>query len=263
MREKHIGLGLFSLLVFIFLLGPLLIISVTSFEPGTVLKFPPEGFSFRWYENIFNTGGFLRTFQTSIIISLLGNLLALVLGVPAAYALSRYDFKGKSVLNALFLSPVLIPGIVLGFTLMKYLIVIYHLPMYLGLLIGHTIIMLPFIIRVIASSLSSFDFAVEEAALSLGAGRVRTFFTVVLPNIRSGIIAAVLIAFLESFNNVDISVFMTGPGVSTLPIQMLTYVENYFDPTIAAISVLLMVLTGLLMFVIERIMGGFSYFTKR
>ncbi|MNI83819.1 Molybdenum transport system permease protein ModB [compost metagenome] len=122
--------------------------------------------------------------------------------------------------------------------------------------------MLPFIIRVIASSLENFDFAVEEAAQSLGASRLYTFFKVVLPNIRSGILAAILIAFLESFNNVDISVFMTGPGISTLPIQMLTYVQNYFDPTIAAISVILMVLTAALMFIIERLMG-FAYFTKR
>ncbi|URJ43299.1 ABC transporter permease [Paenibacillus polymyxa] len=262
MREKHYGLGFFSLLVFIFLLGPLLIISVTSFEPGTVLKFPPQGFSLRWYENIFKVDLFMSTFKTSIVVSLLGNILALLIGMPAAYALSRFSFRGKDALNALFLSPLLIPGIVLGFTLLRYLIIVYHLPVYAGLLIGHTVIMLPFIIRVIASSLSNFDFAIEEAALSLGAGRLETFFKVVLPNIRSGIIAAILIAFLESFNNVDISVFMTGPGFSTLPIQMLTYVENYFDPTIAAISVMLMILTGILMFLIERLMG-LSYFTKR
>lgn len=262
MREKHYGLGFFSLLVFIFLLGPLLIISVTSFEPGTVLKFPPQGFSLRWYENIFEVDLFMSTFKTSIVVSLLGNILALLIGMPAAYALSRFSFRGKDALNALFLSPLLIPGIVLGFTLLRYLIIVYHLPVYAGLLIGHTVIMLPFIIRVIASSLSNFDFAIEEAALSLGAGRLETFFKVVLPNIRSGIIAAILIAFLESFNNVDISVFMTGPGFNTLPIQMLTYVENYFDPTIAAISVMLMILTGILMFLIERLMG-LSYFTKR
>lgn len=262
MREKHYGLGFFSLLVFIFLLGPLLIISVTSFEPGTVLKFPPQGFSLRWYENIFEVDLFMSTFKTSIVVSLLGNILALLIGMPAAYALSRFSFRGKDALNALFLSPLLIPGIVLGFTLLRYLIIVYHLPVYAGLLIGHTVIMLPFIIRVIASSLSNFDFAIEEAALGLGAGRLETFFKVVLPNIRSGIIAAILIAFLESFNNVDISVFMTGPGFSTLPIQMLTYVENYFDPTIAAISVMLMILTGILMFLIERLMG-LSYFTKR
>ncbi|MEK5059676.1 ABC transporter permease [Paenibacillus shunpengii] len=262
MREKNIGLSLISLVVFIFLLGPLLIIAASSFEPGTVLKFPPEGFSLRWYQNIFEQGSFVRTFMISVIISLAGNVLALLIGVPAAYAISRFRFKGRDALNAIFLSPVLIPGIVLGFTLMRYLIVVYQLPLYAGLLIGHTVIMLPFIIRVIGSSLSNFDFAIEEAALSLGAGRVATFFKVVLPNIKSGIIAAILIAFLESFNNVDISVFMTGPGVSTLPIQMLTYVENYFDPTIAAISVLLMVVTGAFMFLIERMMG-LSYFTKR
>lgn len=145
--------------------------------------------------------------------------------------------------------------------MLKYLVVQFQLPIYTSLLIGHIVLMLPFIIRVIASSLSNFDYAVEEASMSLGASRLKTFFTVVLPNIRSGLIAGVLLAFLESFNNVDISVFMTGPGVSTLPIQMLTYVENYFDPTIAAISVLLMVVTALLMFLIERLMG-LSYFTK-
>lgn len=216
----------------------------------------------KWYKNIFEVSAFMETFKTSIVISLLGNLLALLLGVPAAYALSRYRFRGRDTLNAIFLSPVLIPGIVLGFTLLRYLIVVYGLPIVAGLLIGHTVIMLPFIIRVIASSLENFDFAVEEAAQSLGASRLYTFFKVVLPNIRSGILAAILIAFLESFNNVDISVFMTGPGISTLPIQMLTYVQNYFDPTIAAISVILMVLTAALMFVIERLMG-FAYFTKR
>ena len=255
-------MALFTLLVFLFLLGPLIIISFTSFEPGSVLKFPPEGFSLRWYENIFNVEMFMTTFQTSMIVSLLGNLLALLLGIPAAYALSRFQFRGKGLLNGIFISPVLIPGIVMGYAMLKYVIVVYHLPIYAGLLVGHTVLMLPFIIRVIASSLSNFDFAIEEAALSLGAGRLETFFKVVLPNIRSGIIAAILIAFLESFNNVDISVFMTGPGVSTLPIQMLTYVENNFDPTIAAISVVLMMITAILMFVIERLMG-LSYFTKR
>lgn len=262
MREKNRGLSLFTLLVYIFLLGPLVIIAVASFEPGSVLKFPPQGYSLKWYRNIFEVSMFMKTFQTSIIVSIAGNVLALLLGVPAAYALSRFRFKGKDALNAVFISPVLIPGIVLGFTMLKYLIVTYHLPIYAALLIGHTVIMLPFIVRVVASSLANFDFTVEEAALSLGAGRLQTFFKVVLPNIKSGIIAAILIAFLESFNNVDISVFMTGPGVSTLPIQMLSYVENHFDPTIAAISVLLMIFTAIFMFIIERLMG-LSYFTKR
>jgi putative spermidine/putrescine transport system permease protein len=262
MQEKSRGLALFTFLVFIFLLGPLLVISITSFESGSILKFPPEEYSFNWYENIFNVKMFLTTFKTSIIVSLAGNILALLIGVPAAYALSRYDFKGKGFVNAIFISPILIPGIVLGFSFLRYIVVAYQLPIYVSLFIGHTVIMLPFIIRVISSSLTNFDFAIEEAAQSLGASKIGTFFTVVLPNIKSGIIAAVMIAFLESFNNVDISVYMTGPGVSTFPIQMLLYVENYFDPTIAAISVLLMMITAIFMFVVERLMG-LSYFTKR
>jgi putative spermidine/putrescine transport system permease protein len=262
MSEKNRGLQIFTILIYAFLLGPLLIIAIASFEPGSIMKFPPQGFSLKWYRNIFEVNMFMETFKISVVVSMLGNLLALLLGLPAAYALSRFQFKGKSALNSLFVSPILIPGIVLGFTMLKYLIISYHLPIYLSLLIGHTVIMLPFIIRIIASSLSNFDFAIEEASLSLGAGWLKTFFTVVLPNIKSGIIAAVLIAFLESFNNVDISVFMTGPGISALPIQMLTYVENNFDPTIAAISVVLMIFTGVFMFVIERLMG-LSYFTKR
>ncbi|PWW31331.1 ABC transporter permease [Cytobacillus oceanisediminis] len=262
MKETSKGLAVFTFIVYLFLLGPLLIISLTSFEAGSVLKFPPEEFSFRWYENILEVEMFLTTFKTSILVSFAGNILALLIGIPAAYALSRFDFKGKSLLNGIFVSPIIIPGIVLGFTFLRYIVVAYQLPVYTALFIGHTVIMLPFIIRVIASSLSNFDFSIEEAAESLGASKLGTFFKIVLPNIKSGIIAAVMIAFLESFNNVDISVFLTGPGVSTFPIQMLAYVENYFDPTIAAISVLLMILTAVLMFIIERLMG-LSYFTNR
>lgn len=262
MKEKHRGLGFFAGLVFLFLLGPLAIIMVTSFGDSAILQFPPEGYSLRWYKNIFDVSMFMSTFKVTMGVALLGNLIALLIGVPAAYALSRGQFKGKSFLNNIFISPLLIPGVVLGFTMLKYLVIKFNLPIYSSLLIGHVVLMLPFIIRVIGSSLSSFDYAIEEASMSLGASRLKTFFTVVLPNIRSGLIAGVLLAFLESFNNVDISVFMTGPGVSTLPIQMLTYVENYFDPTIAAISVLLMVMTGGLMILIERLMG-LSAFTNK
>ncbi|RYL88490.1 ABC transporter permease [Sporolactobacillus sp. THM7-4] len=261
MKQSNPVLAIFTILTFIFLLGPLAIIMVTSFGADSYLSFPPKSLSLHWYQHIFETEGFLSTFKTSIIVSIAGNLIALLIGLPAAYGLSRYQFWGKKFLNSFFISPLLIPGIVLGFALLKYVIVNYQFSIYTGLLIGHSIIMLPFIIRVIASSLANFDFSIEEAAISLGASRLATFFKIVLPNIRSGLIAAIVLAFLESFNNVDISIFMTGPGVSTLPIQMLQYVQNYFDPTIAAISVLMMLLTAALMYFIERLLG-LSYFTK-
>jgi putative spermidine/putrescine transport system permease protein len=160
---------------------------------------------------------FLTTFKTSILVSFAGNLLALLIGIPAAYALSRYEFKGKALLNGIFVSPIIIPGIVLGFTFLRYLVVAYQLPVYTALFIGHTVIMLPFIIRVIASSLANFDFSIEEAAESLGASKLGTFFKIVLPNIKSGILAAVMIAFLESFNNVSVHCpFKCSPMLKTI-----------------------------------------------
>ncbi|MDG5789282.1 ABC transporter permease [Evansella sp. AB-P1] len=250
-----------TFLVYFFLLGPLLIIIVVSFGPDRYLAFPPNGFSLKWYSNIFEVSMFMTTFKISITIALLGNFIALLLGLPAAYALSRYNFRFKNTLNAIFISPILIPGIVLGFTLLKFLIISYNIPMFTGLLIGHIILMIPYIVRVISSSLANLDFSIEEAAMSLGANRFKTFFIIVLPNIHSGIIAGVLLSFLESFNTVDVSLFLSGPGISTLPIQMLNYVEYNFDPTIAAMSVLLMVFTVIFMFVIERTLG-LTFFTK-
>lgn len=135
------------------------------------------------------------------------------------------------------------------------------MPIYTSLLIGHTIVIIPYIIRVIGSSLEGFDYAIEEAAMSLGAGKMQTFFKVVFPNITSGVIAAFMLAFINSFNNVPVSIFLTGPGVSTLPISMMSYVEYNYDPTVSALSVLLMIMTIVVMFIVEKTLG-LSYFSK-
>lgn len=261
MNKKGKGLSIFAFLVYFFLLAPLVIIIATSFGPDKALIFPPKGFSLKWMANIFKVEAFRDTFLISMQLSVIGTIIALILGIPAAYGLSRYNFKGKNLLNGIFLSPVLIPGIVLGFSLLKYLVILTKLPIYTSLLIGHVIIIIPYIIRVISSSLSNFDYSIEEASMSLGANRIKTFFVVVLPNIRSGVIAAFILAFINSFNNVPVSLFLTGPGISTLPIQMLIHVEYNFDPTIAALSVLLMLMTAVLMFVIEKTLG-LKYFAK-
>ena len=130
-----------------------------------------------------------------------------------------------------------------------------------ALLVGHTILVLPYSVRVVSASLSAFDFSAEEAAISLGSPPLRTFFTIVLPNIRSGVMAAFILAFITSLNDVSISVFLTGPGLSTLPIQILTYVEQFFDPTVASVSVLLMFLTVGVMAIVERTLG-LTHFAK-
>ncbi|MDD3252346.1 MAG: ABC transporter permease [Lachnospiraceae bacterium] len=253
--KKSRSLFLITLLVYIFLIGPLLVIMAASFSDTTYLKFPGEGFTFKWYEQILKIKSFGNAAKYSIIIAFIATFLALVLGLPAAYALNRYRFKGKEFIKGLFLSPVLIPVIVLGFVMLRYVTNRFKLPALPSLLIGHTILSIPYVMRVVTSSLANFDFSMEEAARILGAGNGYTFFHILLPNIKSGIVSACIMAIINSFNNVSLSAFLTSAGVSVLPIEMMSYVEYHFDPTIAALASLLMVITLGVMLLIEKTLG--------
>jgi len=133
------------------------------------------------------------------------------------------------------------------------------MPIIVGLYLGHTAILLPYTVRVVSASLRNFDPDVEEAAVSLGSSRLFAFLSVILPNIRAGVVAAFILAFITSFNNVPVSVFLTGPGVATLPIQMLVYMEYYFDPTIAALSSIIIVITIVIVQTAEKLLGISRY----
>jgi putative spermidine/putrescine transport system permease protein len=248
-------------MVYVFLVGPLIIVLGAALSDTTYLTFPPQGLSLRWFEKVFEIGAFRRTFVTSFQIAFLSTGLALIIGIPAAYALNRHRVALPSWLSTVFVLPILVPEIVLGFSLLKSVAVGTGAPIFSTLLIGHTLLVLPYAVRVVSASLASFDFSIEEAAISLGSPPVRTFVTIVLPNIRSGVIAAFILAFITSINDVSTSLFLTGPGISTLPIQLLAYVEQYFDPAVASVSVLLMVLTVGVMAVVERTLG-LTFLTK-
>ncbi|WP_291420624.1 ABC transporter permease [Devosia sp.] len=251
----HPALIGFTALVFIFLVGPLVIVLGSALSDTTYLTFPPQGLSLRWFENIFAIDAFRRTILTSLQVAVISTFVALLIGIPASYAMSRYRIQLPGWLSTLFVLPVLVPELVLGFSLLKNLAFQFNAPIFLSLIIGHTILILPYVIRVISASLASFDFSIEEAAISLGSPPLKTFFTVLLPNVRSGVIAAFILAFITSVNDVSISIFLTGPGISTLPIQLLAHMEQFFDPTVASVSVLLMVLTVAVMAIVERTLG--------
>lgn len=253
--KKNKSLTAFVVLVYIFLFAPLVIIAMTSIGTENYIAFPPKGFSLQWFVNVFKSEAFLSSMMTSAIISTLATLAALVIGLPAAYGLSRFDFKGKGAIKSFFFSPLIIPGIVVGFSLFQFLLVQLNLSVGLSLFIGHTLVVIPYIIRVVGSSLEVFDYSIEEAAMSLGCKKSLTFFKVVLPNITSGVMAAFMLAFINSFNNVPVSMFLTGPGVSTLPITMMNYVEYNYDPTVSALSVILMILTVGIMYILEKTLG--------
>ncbi len=250
---------LIVILMFVFLLGPFLVIIAASFGSEAIMKFPPRGFSLAWYEKVMNIEMFRTTFFISLRIGLAATATALLLGIPVAYAIIRYRFPGKSWVEIFFSSPDIVPGLVIGFALLRFFILLTRIPVALGLYLGHTAILFPYTVRVVSASLRNFDPAVEEAAVSLGASKLFSFVSVVLPNIRSGVVAAFILAFITSFNNVPVSLFLTGPGVATLPIQMLVYMEYYFDPTIAALSSILILLTVVIVQTAERLLGISQY----
>ena len=251
----HPALIGFAIWVYFSLAGPLIIVLGASASDPPYLTFPPQGLSLRWFQNIFEISAFRQTMVTSFELAVLSTALALLIGIPVAYALNRYRIALPKWLSTVFVLPILVPEIVLGFSLLKSLAVGVSAPIFVALLVGHTLIVLPYAVRVVSATLASFDFSIEEAAISLGSPPLKTFFTIVLPNVQSGVIAAFILAFITSINDVSTSLFLTGPGISTLPIQILAHVEQFFDPTIASVSVLLMLLTVAVMAVVERTLG--------
>lgn len=245
--------------MFIFLIGPFIVIIISSFSSDAVMRFPPKGFSLQWYEKVLNIEMFRTTFVLSLKTGLLATLTALVLGIPVAYTNVKYRYPGKAALEVFFSSPAIVPGLVIGFSLLRFFIYVTQVPVMLGLYLGHTAILFPYTVRVVSASLRNFDQGIEEAAVSLGSSPLHAFFAVVFPNIRSGVAAAFILAFITSFNNVPISLFLTGPGVATLPIQMLIYMEYYFDPTISALSSIIILITVLIVQGAEKLLGISKY----
>ena len=253
--RKNKWLMMLAIVVFLFLFLPLIIIVVTSFGTEAIITFPIKGFTIDWYIMALTSKAFMSSLQLSLIIGVVATLIALIVGIPSAYVLSRDHFKGKKFLNAFFLSPTLIPGIVVGYSIFQMIVVNLRLPIIPGLIIGHFLISVPYVIRVVGSSMEQVDVSIEEAAWTLGCTKKRAFVTVLLPNIASGIFAAFMLAFVNSFNNVPVSMFLSGPGVTMLPTTLLSYMEFNYDPSVSALSVILMFVTIGVMIVIEKSTG--------
>ncbi len=247
------------LLVLIFLIGPFLIIVAASFSAGDTLAFPPQGFSFKWILKVFTVESFRDSFVTSMFLAIGGTFAALLLGIPASYAMSRYQLPFSETVRTIVSAPIIVPGIIVGLALLRYFVVPIGLSITLALFLAHTALILPYAVRVVSASLNNLRSDIEEAAVLLGSSRLGAFFRVVLPNIRGGILSAFILGFVTSFNQVPVSLFLSGPGVRTLPIDMLGYMEIVFDPSIAALSSLLAFLSIGIVFLAERFLGFSRY----
>lgn len=248
-------LSVLAAIAFVIMLGPVVILLGVAFTAGSTLTFPPEGLSLRWFAAALDYPPFISSLGTSLLVAAAATVDALVLGVPATLALQRGSVRGRAALENLFMTPIIVPELVLGLALFQQLMVGMQITALGTLVIGHTVLLLPYTVRVVGASLALADPKLEEAARGLGAGPVRTFFQVTLPVMRPGIISATILAFITSLNNVPLSLLLTGPGVATLPIEMLNYVQSSFDPVVAAVSVVLLALSVAVALLTERLVG--------
>lgn len=248
-------LGIYVLIFFIFLLAPVIIIVGISFSNSYAMDFPPRGYSLRWFEYILNRKEFVNAFYVSVAIAVAASIVSLVLGLLASLAIVRFKFRGKTFVESLFMSPATLPTVIIGVALLQFFSLAGYTNSWNRLILGHVIICIPFTLRSVSASLYGFDKSLEEASLVLGANHLKTFYKIVLPIVRPGIVVALIFAFITSFDNFTISMFLINADTITLPIRILTFLQWQFDPSVAAISALLIFLTFVVIMVIERVVG--------
>jgi putative spermidine/putrescine transport system permease protein len=237
------------------LLGPALVTILAAFNAGNYLQFPPDGLSTRWITEFLRSDLFRKSFVFSFQLGAQVALISTILGTAAAVAMHRVRFRGREALRALFLAPLILPGMVLGLALLSFFVVTRSglQQSYLGLLIGHVIVTFPFVFAAVTASLARFDISLEEAARSLGAGPLRAFLDVALRVISQGILAGATFAFSASFGQFDVSLFLSATGSLPLPVALYNAIRFRTDPTIAAagvFSITMVVVSMVLTFVI-------------
>ncbi|MCZ8109168.1 MAG: ABC transporter permease [Burkholderiales bacterium] len=241
-----------------FILLPLIFVTWLAFFAQEIPSFPPEGYSLKWFGAIADNRNFVNGFITSLQVAVAATLFGLAVGVPASLILARQSFFGSAAISQLLLLPIVVPGIVLGTSIYVFQIeteIATGLPVLGslgGLIAGHALLVIPWTVRLVTASLAGLDRAAEEAAQSLGADQWVTLRRITLPAIRPGLVAAALFGFVTSFGNLEMSLFLVGPGRTTLPIAILQYLEWKIDPTVAAVSVLQIVLIAAAMIITDR-----------
>ncbi len=244
--------------VYAFMLSPVVFVTWVSFFSSTIVTFPPQGYTTAWYLRAWENRDFTGGFVTSIQVALFSMVAGLALGAPAAFAIVRGAFPGRGALNALLLSPLVVPGVVCGTAIYVYFVqleiwtgvrFITTLP---GLVAAHVMLTIPWTVRLIAASLSGTDRSVEEAAANLGAAPLTVFFRVTLPIIKPGMVAAAIFSFIASFTDLEMTLFLIGPNRTTLQIALLQYLEWKFDPSVAAVSVVQVLIVGAALVATDR-----------
>lgn len=248
----------FVVLMYLFLLCPLIVVIWLSFFKDAILYFPPSGYTLKWYTKAWANQAFADGFVFSLQVAASAALCGLAIGVLAAVGISRYRFKGAGAVNTLLLSPLLVPGIVAGVAIYLFYLGAENffnmdiVGTYGGLVIAHVCLTIPWTVKLITASMSGLDPSIEEAARNLGANGRVALLRITLPMLRPAIVASALFSFVVSFENLELSLSLVGPGHTTLPIAIMEYLEFNLDPTIAVVATAQIVLLGIVMLVTDR-----------
>jgi putative spermidine/putrescine transport system permease protein len=248
-------LAMFSIIAVIYFLLPLVIIVGTSFTTTAFLRFPPEGFTLAWYAKFLNDPSYLQSMALSALLAASATATAAVLGVPVALVLLRGEVPAGQAIGALFLSPLILPPIVIGAALLQFATAVGIARTFWALFFGHVVLIIPYIVRTTLATLARFNLSLEEAALDLGASAPETFFLVTLPLIKPGIIAGALFAFIISWINVEISIFNTTASLMPIPVKLFNYIQYNVDPMIAAVSATTIYMAMIGVILIDRVIG--------
>jgi putative spermidine/putrescine transport system permease protein len=224
-------------MVIVFLMAPIVVGIIVAFSSGDRLEFPIPGVSLRWFHDALTKPQFIDGLINSTIIAVANAILATVAGTGAAIALNHYSVPGRALIRAAVMMPIVIPGILIGLGLLFSLSTYGLRPGLLAATIGHAVIGVPYVVAMVSAALASYDQSLERASMNLGAGRIRTFFKITLPLIKGGVIAGAISAFLISFDNISLSLFITRGD--TLPLRLMQQLRGYVDPSVAAMSTVL------------------------
>ena len=246
---------LIALTTLAYLVLPLVVVIGVSLTETKFLAFPPQGLTLSWYAVVLENPTYVRSFLTSAGLAGVATLAAIVVALPASIAMARYSFPGKSVLSAVLLSPLVLPHIVIGAALLQYGASIGLVRNFPALLVGHVVIITPFVLRTLLPLFSHEQLSLEEASRDLGASAWSTFFLITLPQIRAGLVSGGIFAFITSFINVELSIFNTTSTLNTIPVQLFNYVQYSVDPSIAAVSSLTILAAAIAIILIDWLIG--------
>lgn len=253
-RNGPLALAYHALFV-LFMLAPIAVVCIVAFTPDSHLSFPTTEFSLRWFKAIAQYPEFMRAFWQSVWLGALSSGLALVFSVPAALAVARYRFTGRDALMALLQSPLMIPHVVLGIAFLRFFTEIGLSGTFLALVLAHVIIVFPFALRLTLASATGMNPAVEQAAASLGAGEGTILRRITLPLVAPGLISGWALAFINSFDELTMSVFISTPRIETLPVRMFLYIQDNIDPLVTSVSAAVIAVTLVALIVLDRLYG--------